>query len=449
MGSELARQTGRPGRQGAAPAAGRAGGTPALSHPVLQLQRTIGNQAVSGLLKSGRLQVSRPGDTHEREADRVADQVMGMPDAQARHRDAGGDRGSARSPGPGASVATTVRGGQPLSDSLRSYFEPRFGQDFSEVLVHRDWSAAEAARAVNARAFTAGRDIVFGKGQYTPGTPEGKRLLAHELTHVVQQRSQIGGLRLQRQAIPPELQVSVDYSLLSDAELQAHYDLISETLSLLPATHAERAHLEAEAGRIGSEVLRRDALAAGRTFSADAINKMRKFFIDNATSASPLNCIACMNKGLRSVLQDTGQKLGSEVQTTMGELQKSGRAGSARVIEFNDSRGRMTRGVRRPNVLRENVHDVLIEMAGHDAGWSVFGLSIMDGHHSVTLTLDNNDPSAPKVFWSDQWSSRGGWQEFNRTSLDAEITRLTQMWWDGQPVGGKSKTRVTLWRLRQ
>jgi hypothetical protein len=78
-------------------------------------------------------------------------------------------------------------GGQPLPESERHFFEPRFGTDFSQVRVHADGQAAEAARAVNARAFTLGRDVVFGTGEYKPRSNEGQRLLAHELTHVVQQ----------------------------------------------------------------------------------------------------------------------------------------------------------------------------------------------------------------------------------------------------------------------
>jgi len=77
--------------------------------------------------------------------------------------------------------------GQPLSSSERRFFEPRFGYDFSGVRVHADAQAAEAARAVDAQAFTVGKDVVFGKWQYAPGTSRGQRLLAHELTHVVQQ----------------------------------------------------------------------------------------------------------------------------------------------------------------------------------------------------------------------------------------------------------------------
>ncbi len=79
--------------------------------------------------------------------------------------------------------------GQPLDAATRAFMEPRFGQDFSGVRVHSNAEAAESARAVNALAYTVGRDVVFGRGLYAPETGAGRRLLAHELTHVVQQRS--------------------------------------------------------------------------------------------------------------------------------------------------------------------------------------------------------------------------------------------------------------------
>jgi hypothetical protein len=78
------------------------------------------------------------------------------------------------------------RGGEPLPAGVRALFEPRFGQDFSHVRVHVDPGATSALRA---RAFTSGRDIVFGAGEYSPNSAEGRRLLAHELAHVVQQTS--------------------------------------------------------------------------------------------------------------------------------------------------------------------------------------------------------------------------------------------------------------------
>jgi hypothetical protein len=80
--------------------------------------------------------------------------------------------------------------GQPLDAETRGFMEPRFGHDFSQVRLHSDAQAAKSAEAVSALAYTVGRDVVFGAGQYEPTTSEGRRLLAHELTHVTQQ----GGL---------------------------------------------------------------------------------------------------------------------------------------------------------------------------------------------------------------------------------------------------------------
>jgi len=82
--------------------------------------------------------------------------------------------------------------GQPLDRNTRTFFEPRFGHDFSRVRVHTDGHAAESARSVNALAYTVGRHLVFGAGQYLPGTDAGRELIAHELTHVLQQGNHDG-----------------------------------------------------------------------------------------------------------------------------------------------------------------------------------------------------------------------------------------------------------------
>ncbi|HSN40657.1 MAG TPA: DUF4157 domain-containing protein [Burkholderiales bacterium] len=87
----------------------------------------------------------------------------------------------------GAALRAAERGGSPLPGEVRSYFEPRFGCDFSGVRVHVDGEAADAARAVRARAYTIGQDIVFGEGEYAPATSAGRKLLAHELVHTIQQ----------------------------------------------------------------------------------------------------------------------------------------------------------------------------------------------------------------------------------------------------------------------
>jgi hypothetical protein len=100
--------------------------------------------------------------------------------------------------------------GQPLAPSLRAFFEPRYGYSFNEVRVHTGLASAESARAVNALAYTVGRDIVFGAGQYAPSTTVGRRLLAHELTHVVQQNcAQLPAERSRLPSIPVSVHATI------------------------------------------------------------------------------------------------------------------------------------------------------------------------------------------------------------------------------------------------
>jgi outer membrane protein OmpA-like peptidoglycan-associated protein len=159
-----------------------------------------------------KLTVGRPDDEYEKEADQIADEVMRMPDPAAARR--GIDSAPIRAPGiqrackecedelqrrarsPAArgegfnldGVDATLRQpGRPLDAATRAFFEPRFGVDFGGVRVHTDAQAAASAREVSALAYTVGRDVVFNTGQYAPHSESGRRLLAHELTHVVQQ----------------------------------------------------------------------------------------------------------------------------------------------------------------------------------------------------------------------------------------------------------------------
>jgi hypothetical protein len=240
---------------------------------ILYLQQTAGNRAVNRLIQA-KFKVGPPNDIYEKEADRVADKVMKMPESslvqrestcpecEEKEKEEGGIQtkslsrqitpwiqrktlktddedvnaklmdtnrlqreeveeekekqpffqkkeesqeedkketpvlaklatGSTPSVSPGteSGINSLKGGGQPLSGSTRAFFEPRLGVDFSQVRVHTDTRAAQAAQSINAKAFTTGRDIVFGSGQYSPGTSSGKHLLAHELTHVAQQNS--------------------------------------------------------------------------------------------------------------------------------------------------------------------------------------------------------------------------------------------------------------------
>jgi hypothetical protein len=228
-----------------------------LEQPSLHLQRTIGNRAVQRMLQthaeasdaastaqaSSRFghdfsripiqppsaaviqtkpAINKPGDEYEQEAERMAEQVLRMPDSmlQRDKPEVGVNKlqtallsrsvapiNSRRQPDEEKLLqAKTVSeespslnsdleermsnlrgGGRPLSSASRNYFEPRFGYDFNQVRIHTDDGAAGLARAVNARAFTLGHDVVFASGQYAPEQDEGKKLLAHELTHVIQQ----------------------------------------------------------------------------------------------------------------------------------------------------------------------------------------------------------------------------------------------------------------------
>ena len=96
--------------------------------------------------------------------------------------------------------------GQPLDENTRGFFEPRFGQDFSGVRVHTDGQAAQSSESLNARAYTVGQNIVFGAGYYRPGNMAGQRLLAHELTHVLQQTHGIVPPSVQREPSKEEVE---------------------------------------------------------------------------------------------------------------------------------------------------------------------------------------------------------------------------------------------------
>jgi Domain of unknown function (DUF4157) len=223
---------------------------------ILHLQRTIGNHAVQRLLQNNaeernavllsaasphfghdfsqilvgpptagaiqtKLAINRPGDEYEQEADRVAEQVMRMPEPRLQRACACGgacpkcqterhshihERVQAPHVGSGDLVQSAVpppvnevltAPGQPLDSGTQGFMESRFGHDFSQVRVHTGGAAEQSSRALNARAYTVGNNIVFGVSQFAPGTSEGRKLLAHELTHVVQQTG-AGGQKIDR-----------------------------------------------------------------------------------------------------------------------------------------------------------------------------------------------------------------------------------------------------------
>lgn len=131
-----------------------------------------------------KLAINQPGDSYEQEADWMAERVMRMSESSIPTTSAS-STGSTPSAAPPIVHEVLRSPGQSLDLSTRASVEPRFGYDFSQVRVHTDAKAAESARALNALAYTWGNQLVFGAAQYRPGTIEGRRLIAHELTHVV------------------------------------------------------------------------------------------------------------------------------------------------------------------------------------------------------------------------------------------------------------------------
>jgi hypothetical protein len=136
-----------------------------------------------------KLTMDTPGNRYEQEADRVAAQVTAAPvhSAPPRIQRFSGQESGQVELVPRSVAAALASPGRPLAPAVRQDMEERLGHDFSNVRVHSDATAEQSARELNARAYTLGRDIVIGAGRLKPETPEGRRLIAHELTHVVQQ----------------------------------------------------------------------------------------------------------------------------------------------------------------------------------------------------------------------------------------------------------------------
>lgn len=142
-----------------------------------------------------KLRVGPSNDPLEHEADHMAENVTGQKPAARSPEALAGSSFSA----PPAVRKVLGSSGRTLDGPVRSFFESRFGHDFSGVRIHDDAASGESAKGIGARAYTSGHDIVFGAGEYAPETQEGRRLLAHELTHVVQQRG--CGERIQREGM--------------------------------------------------------------------------------------------------------------------------------------------------------------------------------------------------------------------------------------------------------
>ncbi len=167
-----------------------------------------------GFFIQPKLTINQPNDVYEQEADAMADKVMRMEqpgvqlkplpiitsvqkkcehcdkEKEMQRKEISGEEKTADSNLENY-VGGLNSGGQALPNEVRNFYEPRFGYDFGNVKLHTGTVAAKSAQSINALAYTSGNNIVFNDGQYSPNTESGKKLLSHELTHVVQQTNSI------------------------------------------------------------------------------------------------------------------------------------------------------------------------------------------------------------------------------------------------------------------
>jgi len=234
-----------------------------------RVQSQFGNAAVSRgvlrALKSGGIQakltVGAPGDPYEQEVDRVAEQIMSRTSGPAVQRKCTACAASApcekcrhsapkiqtkrdsREPidlAPQTSEGiSALGGGQPLPAPVRERFEPQFAQDFSGVRVHTGGSAAALAGEIGARAFTYQNNIVFGQGQYGPENSDGQRLLAHELTHVVQQGGSNGPDRVQADWLDDVKETASEALEAGSAGISEAYEAAKDAVTTVATSASE------------------------------------------------------------------------------------------------------------------------------------------------------------------------------------------------------------------
>ncbi len=249
-----------------------------ITHNKQQIQ-TVKNNGNSSLFFQPKLTINNPNDKYEQEADAMADKVMRMEQPQVQlkplpitpvqrkcehceeeekkmqRKEINGEEKTADNNLENY-VGGLQSGGQPLPNETRNFYEPRFGYDFSNVKLHTDTVAAKSAQSINALAYTSGNNIVFNEGQYSPNSDIGKRLLGHELTHVVQQNNIIKRKIIQRNE--------------KDKRVQSPQDKVTVEIAKAKLAKLEPLLQKAEDRQLSIEVGRLRILAARKRIDDNA-----------------------------------------------------------------------------------------------------------------------------------------------------------------------------------
>ena len=257
-----------------------------------------GCPSCSGIIQP-KLTIGQPNDKYEQEADRMADQIMRMPEPEQslvnghsslrrkesepvspecieegnptmiqrqideeeetvhtilqRQAEEKGKieekQANNQTPPVTSNIESRIQslkgGGQTLPDSTLSFFEPRFGVDFSKVRIHKDSQAEETAKSLNAKAFTIGNNIVFRNGEFAPGTHRGNSLIAHELTHILQQSDGTPGNKqvIRRECESSNTDTCIDgYRNLNSRDREIHVNLNKATVRVYIKQDSEDTH---------------------------------------------------------------------------------------------------------------------------------------------------------------------------------------------------------------
>ena len=417
------------------------------------LHRTIGNQAGGRLLMAEidessaaplqsdlstipvtqsspvanqpKLTVGRADSPLEREADQVAAQVLNASDASIASATArpkknivSADVGLQQLPG-----SNSLDKGKPLSNSEREFFEPRFGHDFSRVRVHTDSAAAASATAISARAYTVGNHIVFDSGEYSPQTFPGRQLMAHELTHTIQQ-----------QGAAPAIQRKEAPSRSDERSAEVFSD---------PVIAAARDKLESNAG-LWNWLLRWVSNSSWGT--RDCITTIREIVIPSLYEGSELKEIQ------RRVAKNAKNNTMPQVMTGM---QEAGFASKPKTITFKEEVRVFEKGTHfehelsKPVNAASKVSDYLESQVSDVQGWHAFGLSLLDGYHSATIFVNVADGKT-QFYWADQVrvssemheeNSGMGFREYSKDGLDKYLDHYIQSAWDANRSKKLSKVK--------
>ena len=176
-------------------ASGKKNAPPARPYDFDDFLSDVGNREIARLFGAGdaaaKLKVGDPGDPKEREADKIANEVVRneQPSDPGSVQKQAGISDSTATSAANRKAADLMGSGKQLDSNLKSYFEPRFGIDLDKVRIHTDEKANRLSAYVHARALASGNDIAFAKGEYKPETTEGKKLIAHEIAHTIQKQN--------------------------------------------------------------------------------------------------------------------------------------------------------------------------------------------------------------------------------------------------------------------